>query len=330
MPTPDPDVTERWSGRAGYKRGVLGNRAWDIDGASVTNAEEARAALLSIYPDAGVNGAFPLDNRLLGVDEPIIEPIGPRAWLGKQIYQLPPTGQWQAIGNPLDRPPRILWRPGRTEEPSFIDANGVNFVDTAGIPFDPPPAMPVIHRFLTITRWESTYDVAKSEEFENTVNEESVLGPLTPGPIAPGRMMLLSYVPMEAYDETSTMVPVQYDFEVWRGSRLDDDGLWDSFKYRMLSAGFTAWYDDSGTKKRGPIVFKDNSVPQNPVALTAAGRPIDDNSYRVRNGAGVPVVAVQAPDEFQHPNELLEQVSNYVFIKFSKALKKDFAGLNLF
>ena len=138
----------------------------------------------------------------------------------------------------------------RTTAPTDVDAGKLTLTNSAEDSFSSEPSGDFPYRVLTVTRYESSYDLGLAEAFESMVNADTVNIPRA-GAVAPGRILFKTYEPTTDYDSTTNYLKCQYTFWLRAGTTKDADGLWDSWKYRILDAGFQGWYDDSGTKKKG-------------------------------------------------------------------------------
>ena len=89
---------------------------------------------------------------------------------------------------------------------------------------------------------------------------------------------------------------MEYCFEIRQpfSSNIDSDGLWDSWKYRVVNSGQRCFYTNSdttspghGNTALGPIIFKnilpgqDNKVTDD-VRLASNGTPLDTVSFGVQ------------------------------------------------
>jgi len=209
--------------------------------------------------------------------------------------------------------------------------------NAAGDPVTPSPGLPGYYRILTVTRYESTYDLALAEAYEGTWNTDSVYIPKTPGPVAPGRILCVSYEPTTDYDLKASYVQVQYVFWLRRGVRQDNftatDKVWDAWKFRLLNAGLNGWYQFSAGP---PAVYKKTRLTRansdgryepvtDPVPLDASGKPVPSD-VKVGNAGSAPVANPTLLD-----SKLIETGSlSTTFLKYYKYKGAAFRGLNLF
>jgi len=322
-------VYERWSDRE-WLPGQSAQRAWNVDR---VDSESEAIALLADEVDE--NATFPQDSRLYaGVPRVTME--GPRAY--KVVCPYSATQQSGGPNtDPIDRNPRFRWSRGETVDPSDVDAYDNPIFNAAGDPVTPSPGLPGYYRILTVTRYESTYDLALAEAYEGTWNTDSVYIPKTPGPVAPGRILCVSYEPTTDYDLKASYVQVQYVFWLRRGVRQDNftatDKVWDAWKFRLLNAGLNGWYQFSAGP---PAVYKKTRLTRansdgryepvtDPVPLDASGKPVPSD-VKVGNAGSAPVANPTLLD-----SKLIETGSlSTTFLKYYKYKGAAFRGLNLF
>ncbi len=105
--------------------------------------------------------------------------------------------------NPLLKPAKIRYGHATTEEPidqeavdgpQFIANDNKPIVTVAGESFDPPISRPFSDRMITIEKNFATFDVLFSDDYFETVNEDTFLG------YPPGRL-LCEYVDAEPVEE---------------------------------------------------------------------------------------------------------------------------------
>ena len=104
-------------------------------------------------------------------------------------------------------------------------------------------------------------------------------------------------MPTTPITRATPYVRVKYSIELRGGLALDDDGYYDGFKARILNTGSRGWWNDSGTKTRGPIVQVVHDTLENvgDVLLDYAGRPMNYlNGYMIGTGPGS-ATAVASP-----------------------------------
>lgn len=329
-------VTENWSDYR-WQRGVRGSRAFVITG--VASETEARTALATY--GVAFNGQFPTESRLRA-DEPDVGQLGPAGQYRASVeYTRSDQGEKTAReDDPLDEPPKIMWEPGILSEPSDVDAYANPIVNTAYFPLEGGASAEVMYGVLTVTKVQSTFDVSMMFAFANKVNSDTVAIPLA-GTVAPGQMLCRSIRPTHEYDQNATYVRVAYQFWVRQGNLQDTDGLYDSWKHRLLNAGRMGRWNNGGTKTVGPFVSADaagrgdgryTDRPE-PTLLTSAGVPFDATAW-VLGGAGTDPLTTKAPvapaTGMVVATTLLESTTNAVFLKYYKHKSAAFAGLNIF
>lgn len=80
------------------------------------------------------------------------------------------------IENPVQRPADISWDTRDSTVPMLVDADGVNVLNSAGDPYDPPIEQNVKTLVLRITRNQLTYDALNYLDFEDSVNKLPFMG----------------------------------------------------------------------------------------------------------------------------------------------------------
>lgn len=301
-------VTERWSDRR-YQRGERAFRSFDVSG--VANENEALVAL-----GIGVNTSHPLDSRLRA-RMPDINMLGPSGVMYRAgvEYLIPDGGEFEQFpDNPLDEEPVIFPEPASTNEPFDRDADGLPILNSAGDPFESDPTRDVGELLLTITRNESSYDLAKALAFMNKTNDAQFTFPNV-GTVEKGQALCKHIRVVEGYKPSASYVRVVYSFG------LHEDG----FRTRILDQGYNGWYLLAGLKSGK---FHDNEGPRSrPVRLDGQGAPFLSGKFWV-NGTELPV-AYTTDLAARIASGLIEQTPDAFFWRYKKFKSISFNGLDL-
>ncbi len=119
-----------------------------------------------------------------------------------------PSEDGQVAQNPLERPAIISWSSALIEKTFPKDLDGKPFVDMAGSPFDPPPAIPFSNLILTIQRNEAGIDPFRIVGFVNGVNQVDFFG------IPRGHVLMTGFSANQGFGNGVPFWDVSYQFEV--------------------------------------------------------------------------------------------------------------------
>ncbi len=180
-------------------------------------------------------------------------------------------------GDPIFAPAKIKWgtvkytKPARAFNP---DGSRSAILNSAGLPFDPPPEMEDYRLTLTVARTELAYTVSTNEKYVNRVNRAQWKA----FNIKPLRMLCKGISADREYKNGIVIWNVQYEFE------YREEG----WALQLLNCGWDAYdadYDGIGPAERHRIVnTADGHAPRTPPLLDARGQeldPDDDPIYLV-------------------------------------------------
>lgn len=327
-------ITENWSSSP-FVRGESATRTFV--GTGFTDADDFLASLAASPWSVAVNSQYPLDSRLRATVPQVERLSGNGDYRASVSYIRPEQGSvTERPDDLLDAPPLIQWSKGSEAVPTDVDAMGNPIVNTAYLPFDTQFTTSLNFRILKITINQSAYSVAQALAYEDHVNADTVTIPLS-GSVAPGQMLCVSIEPTAAFDEEAEIIPVAYTFHLRKGTRVDEDGVWDAWKYRILNVGRTGWWDDSGTKRPGPFVspaannMAGGVIIDSPLVLENDGKPVSRYNAKVAKTAdGVAATAVAAPSTV-NPLLLERDTTNGVYyLKYYRYKKRIMGDLPVF
>lgn len=318
-------VSEFWSRRQ-WQPGRGARREFLVT--DVSTEAEALAAC-----NVAVGSTFPTDASLVvprgGIS--VTTPEGPRAYHVEVDYQYQ-----RHPGIELPDPQNdVLIEPdwATSDRPIERNIRGAPIRNSAGQPFDPPVRDVHNDLLFRITRTESAYDVAKALAYNNTINADEVTIPLI-GRFLPGQLKLHIYRPLEPISLRATQVRVGYFFEARPYYELSGGVRVSGFAIRLLDAGTMGYYDDKGTIRSGPIIFRRDSAtadPQSsetqvmsPVRLNGRGFPLDDKFWVYRSDAKRAEIEMGASSL-----EAIERQIDGVWLYHIVNRSMPFSGLNL-
>jgi hypothetical protein len=312
-------VTEKWSGIQ-YQPRTSAVRIFEVDGVN----NEAEAALAAGIPQAGMS--HPQEATLLAGEPSVRGSL--TLWEVTVSYT---SMEWGGIGatsaSYLALPPDMEWEDSQSDEPIEIDADGRPIVNSVGDPMDPPAQRPFTTMFLTMTRWQSGYDVAQAIQFINTVNAAQVNVPRA-GIVSPGMMLCKSIRPTQTLPAWGLFLArVGYRFEFRTAfSVIETEGVVSPFDHRLLDKGNRGRYDPGF--KSGD--FFDSTVTKvgQPIRLDGQGKPVD-TIYTV-GGTNSPVFTLPRVIDDARTEVRGAGVSRAVFLRYRKYLAMDFNALGLF
>jgi hypothetical protein len=293
-------VTEDWSKRT-FVAGESAQRTFLVTGALDEIEAAAAVPVLS-------GSSHPLDVMLLA-GEPEVRTMAPGTYEVAVAYQSNELDGGSSSA--VDTAMRFQWDFGEVSEEVEIDADGNPIVNSAGDPLEPPLVRSLAVVYLTVTRWEHTYEVEKALAYIDHQNSD-VITVQGQGVLQPGRMRCVSYRPQQSLKKDTKNFPVEYRFE------LRANG----FDWRVIDAGYNGWHDSSGVKP-GKIKTPAGKDAGSPVRLDGQGKPME-SAFKVEGST-----AVVAPRVFV-PGALLERTQHATFIRFRRLPWAPFSGLNIF
>lgn len=176
--------------------------------------------------------------------------------------------------------PRLRWRWGARLERvrTAVDCDGNVLVNAAGDPFAEGGEGIEVVKTLSVWQPVEAFSVTTQSNVLGMVNEESML--VDGYEIDKRQMLCLAYAPVEDQIEGLSercTVEMQFEFRA---------GFW-PFDHRAPNIGFNAWYDDDGTKKKGPLhnVNRADVAIDEPVFLSVTGRPINYGTYKISDNS---------------------------------------------
>jgi hypothetical protein len=253
-------ATQRWSDRR-YVRTESASISWDVY--PTLNEADAIAAVLSEWA-MGTGAGHPIEATLVA-GQPSVERPGFN--LHRVTYPFAPLRGGGNGPDKLELEMEVEWEDGWTSEPIDRDIHGNPIVNAAGDVPDTQLTEDFPSDYLTIYRWESTYDIQKNFYYRNTLNgEQFTLGGKYI--VFPGQCRCLSIKPAGPYPISAEVIRIAYRFEFNGGLKLDGgDGLWDGFKKRFLNQGRQGWWKDTS----------DSDKPKKGRILTSKGEPVTSN-----------------------------------------------------
>ena len=321
------EVSERWSDEKLHKD--FNSTQWTairtFDVAGVTDAQAAALASGSPY------GSIPrIGEQHPRTSSMAVRSIDPER-TGFSLFKVTANygvGTFDNQEDPLLKKPHIKWGIGSESLPVDHDADGNPLLNSALDAFDPPLSTEFTTIFLSITRNEPYFDVQKALTYSNRIN----INPFNikgAGIVAPGQILCRSIQPAGEYIEGTRFVPIVYDFELRSGLKLDSDGLWDGFKYRILDQGLRALYD----LKKGPGRIYDPDQKDHskgaPTPVTSDVR-LDGYGGTYSDDYTVTADLLSSVSASAPPTGAIVELSDKaVFLKYKRIKTIDFSGLRL-
>ena len=265
---------ERWSDRTGSKaanNADVGVRVFDITDA--TSEADCYAATL-VLSDLG------------GANVPVLNEVDPRnskrkvnslavSQPGWNLYRLavgyaiPPNGSFSDTeDNPLTQPTRWSFQRSKTVEQVDRDKDGNAIITSNLVPFANGAQRTYTQRILEARRFESAYDAATAEVFEDSVNNATFNGPGVSFGSGTVKCNIIS--PVGEYTTSSPYLEILYQFEIRP----------DGWKTRQLDEGVMG--RDAGGQFL-PLYAKNGDKVTSPVLLNGGGNPIEVASYLLGN-----------------------------------------------
>jgi len=269
---------ERWSDRTGSKaanNADVGVRVFDITDA--TSEADCYTATL-VLSDLG------------GANVPVLNEVDPRnsrrkanslvtSRPGLNLYRLtvgyaiPVNGGSfpDTEDNPLTQPTRWSFQRSKTVEQVDRDKDGNAIANSNKESFANGAQRTYTQRILEARRYESVYDAATAEVFEDSVNNATFNGPGVNFGAGTVKCNIIS--PVGEFTTSSPYLEILYQFEIrpdgWK-TRILDEGT----KGRTSDATYVFLYTETGDKITTPV------------RLNGGGNPIDSASYKLGNAAG--------------------------------------------
>lgn len=273
------EASEMWSPR-GSTRGS--SRTWkrEFQVTGATNDLEVYAAALTRTDYPNPTGLVPVENEIHPLQSLLKVKSLSVKWPGFNLahltvdYEIPPSGGDHDTDedDPLDTATRWRWQRSQITEQIDRDIDRNPFVNSVNEPFEQGYPFTITQRIIEAITYESFYDVAEAENFENTVNSETwtVTGVISVGA---GKVRCNLIAPMDEFTADAPYVRVLRQFEI----RPD---------------GWKTRHRDEGSMGRGadgkfhPLVTSRNETPSRPALLDGHGSPLDLASYFLGNASG--------------------------------------------
>lgn len=248
------EATFRWSDvRLTY--GVDAVQAWDV-----VKAATAIEAIGAVPVTAG--STHPHDNTLTA-DPLSAEAQGFKFWKVTANYKAAGSGGGGGSSGAVLGRPKLRWTRGTVSGSVDVDAANRPLFNSAGDLFDGQTREKGERGFI-ITRVEQSYNLAKADEYEDTINDSTVTL-LNKYTFAPRTLRLVSYMPAGDIDFDATTIQAEYLFLIRR----------DTWRRRLPDRGNRGWYTgDGGTKKKDAFVTDKGQILTD-VLLDGTGKPID-------------------------------------------------------
>lgn len=181
------------------------------------------------------------------------------------------------------QPPIITYEPYIYQIPSYIDANGKHYTNSAGSPFDQPMELDIVGVVLTVTKWETSYPLNKMITYGGKTNLGTFSWP--GGYVNEGQAKCLGVFQGETSSSTG-LVKVSYRFD------LRELG----HKQNVPDMGAKGYCNPTGSKvESGVFVSGDVATASTTVRLNGQGIPLN-TSFKVKpQGQSPTFFAVSAP-----------------------------------
>lgn len=158
--------------------------------------------------------------------------------------------------SPLERPLQVAWQNAAFEKVLDRDADGVDVLNSASEPFDPPVTVDDDRLILNVVRCEQYFDPGLADTYKNSLNDAPWMGADT------GTIKLKPIVAVLRKDQD-----IGYYYEVSYQFEWDKDG-WNK---PVRDQGVNELVVVSGTTKRMPILTATGVPVQDPVPLDGSG-----------------------------------------------------------
>lgn len=177
-------------------------------------------------------------------------------------------------------PPVISYEPYLYQLPSYVDANGKEYTNTAGTPFDHPMELDVVGVILNISKWEDYYPIAKMIQYGGKTNTGTFSWP--GGSVNEGQAKCLGVFQGETSSSTG-LVKVTYRFD------LRDEG----HKKNTPDIGKKAWGTVNSSSWSGLIVGGDSNAPIE-ARLDGTGKPLN-SAFKMKPSQDSPTYTIIVP-----------------------------------
>lgn len=317
-------VTERWSERnVSFTTGTYrANRIFDVTG--VTTQRDAIVAVVAYDTSTAYNATHP-QSTYMYVDGQIGDPAGFNVWKVTISYSSNPAGRHFDPGNPLAEPVKYRFDWGTITEGFDRDAFGNIIQNTALQSFANAAPADVLNGWLICQRNEPFYNAQQAVAFSNAVNNTTVsFGPGHQWTLFKGQACCRRILPITPITASSVYVTVEYQIELRGGFKQDPDGYYDGFKLRIENVGTQGWWNNGGTKTRGPIIELIKGEVQNvsfPVRLDDVGKPMLSNYLIGKAATPGYATPVAAPNNLPSTTTIESTGDAYFIKQFPACLK---------
>lgn len=180
------------------------------------------------------------------------------------------------------QPPIITYEPYIYQLPSYIDANGKHYTNSAGSPFDQPMELDIVGVVLTVTKWETSYPLNKMITYGGKTNLGTFSWP--GGYVNEGQAKCLGVFQGETSSSTG-LVKVSYRFD------LRELG----HKQNVPDMGTKGFCTVNSATTSGVFVTGDSATNATSVRLDGTGKPLN-TSFKVKPQPQSPTfTAIAAP-----------------------------------
>jgi hypothetical protein len=332
-----PDVRQRWAGEILRQASGAWTGQVTFDVVGVQSSGDALAALASAPYFLAVNAGNPPTHpksSLMYLESLVPADAGFFHWIITANYSSSPLGFHPNPGNPLNDPATYTWHIGTQSEPIDVDTYGNPIINAALDAFQRSPNDEQTILELVITRNEPIFNPLTAIKYMNCVNKTQMIV-LGIWPVAEGIALCRNIAPMGEASKLSPFTPVRYVFAFKRpySSTQDSDGLWDSWKERILNEGIRGYWLNGSTITMGDFCYNSDSVRVNSdIRLDPSGIPMDPATFGIATLGGHQA-AVAAPRPL--PSNVIVQAlptigtPNAYILKYQTKGLADFGELNL-
>jgi hypothetical protein len=264
----DGIIKEQWRGKSwAIEKGILtGARTF-----LAHNFDDLAAVYSALWTQEGVrlNSSHPWFSALKCEGPRPQEELGARSWIIGAPYSIPDAGAFPPKDiDPLLRPYEFQWGKQLKMLEVTKDLDNRKICNSAGFLPLKPLTQRVITRTLQVFINEPFYDLAKSAEYENTVNSDAfTLGTMS---IDRGQAYITSIEPAGRYPANATFIPMVYEFEI------DVNGT-EPWQPRLIDRSRSGWClfkDKYVSGPLGTVVGENFFQAKEEVLLDGLGKPM--------------------------------------------------------
>lgn len=243
-------------------------------------------------------------------------------------------------GGSVNTKARLSWSHDIVVEQVDRDFDGRPITNSVG----DNPVTPLTNEFtdvlLSYTRWEPSFNVRKSVQFLDTINDDNVSISFGGGvfngsgtgfgsgalDLFKGEIKCTAFRPVGEYEEDQSLVQVYYEFRMRQRIKISETDWASGFDWRFLDQGNRGIYLDGSTQRLGAFYLRSTEEATDLVRLDGYGFPIREE-IKVTSAMSEPIGSVAPPEGASLDDRYAASDPGAVFLIYKKCKRLTFKGL---